>query len=228
MFWDFLRTFSRLAQIFLENVWDFLRNFWETNGTFWAYCNEDSRKKNLETICWSFQALCVSATFFLIFLMLPTLLEPAKPMGTKNTCPSTAYPITGSGHGRFPTHDPWGKEFTKDYNKDRWKLGGQKIAGSFKGCLEGIQGDQDYVRAMMTPARFWANKNSSKCFKHFSKSTNGAPSNFVLLCGLIQPPRFFLKADVLLLLQGPGLGVYIQQSPRRWTPLHKLRGTRSP
>ena len=105
-----------------------------------------------------------------------TNLEPAKTnRPQKNAVPSTAYPVTGSGDGRFPTHDPWGKEFTKNYNKDRWKLGGQKIAGPFKGCLEGIQGDQDYVRAMMTPARFWANNSSiSYNFLVFFRSTNGA------------------------------------------------------
>ena len=105
-----------------------------------------------------------------------TNLEPAKTnRPQKNPVPSTAYPVTGSGDGRFPTHDPWGKEFTKNYNKDRWKLGGQKIAGPFKGCLEGIQGDQDYVRAMMTPARFWANNSSiSYNFLVFFRSTNGA------------------------------------------------------
>lgn len=45
-------------------------------------CNEDSRKKNLEAICWSFQALCASAYLFLFFLMLPTWNLP-KPIGPK-------------------------------------------------------------------------------------------------------------------------------------------------
>ena len=147
-----------------------------------------------------------------------TNLEPAKTnRPQKNPVPSTAYPVTGSGDGRFPTHDPWGKEFTKNYNKDRWKLGGQKIAGPFKGCLEGIQGDQDYVRAMMTPARFWANNSSiSYNFLVFQVNKWGimgpCPNSFS--CGPVQASRFFLKADVLLLLQGPVLGVHIEQSPR--------------
>ena len=95
-----------------------------------------------------------------MFFMLP-ILEPIKIQALTNTYPiNSLYPVTGSGDGRFPTHDPWGRAFSKDYNKDRWKLGGQEIAGPYKGCLEGIQGDQDYVRAMMTPARCWANNSS--------------------------------------------------------------------
>jgi hypothetical protein len=59
------------------------------------------------------------------------------------------------GEGVYPTHDPWGTPFSISYEKQRWKLGGQRIAGRYVGCLEGIQGDQDYIRTMMTPARAW-------------------------------------------------------------------------
>ena len=58
-----------------------------------------------------------------------------------------------SGVGTFPSHDPWNKPFSREYFKDRWLLAGQRIAGNFVGCLEGIQGDQDYIRTMMTPER---------------------------------------------------------------------------
>ena len=32
-------------------------------------------------------------------------------------------------------------------------MGGQQIAGGFVAILEGIQGDQDYIRTMMYPSR---------------------------------------------------------------------------
>ena len=61
-----------------------------------------------------------------------------------------------SGDGFFPQADPWGKKFSQEYCKDRWRVAGQRIAGPFHGCLEGIQGDQDYIRTMMSPSRFQA------------------------------------------------------------------------
>ena len=57
------------------------------------------------------------------------------------------------GTGMYPFSDPWGKPFSKDYCRDRWKLAGTRIAGPFLSCLEDVQGDQDYIRSMMTPAR---------------------------------------------------------------------------
>lgn len=193
-----------------------------------TYCNEDSRKKILEAICWSFQALCASAYLFLFFLMLPTWNLP-KPIGPKkNPVPSTAYPVTGSGDGRFPTHDPWGKEFTKSYNKDRWKLGGQKIAGPFKGCLEGIQGDQDYVRAMMTPARFWANNSSiSYNFLFFFRSTNGALSKFFFLwpCPNLE---VFSQSKCAVIIAGPWLGCTHRAIPKMLNSSTQTSGSMQP
>lgn len=99
------------------------------------------------------------------------------------------------GTGFYPTHDAWGRAFSKEYCKDRWRLGGQKICGQFVACLEGIQGDQDYIRTMMTPERTWVDcKNilGGCCLKvffawktlnpqviHFIKNQVSTPSNFV-------------------------------------------------
>jgi len=32
-------------------------------------------------------------------------------------------------------------------------MGGQRIAGPYVGVLEGLQGDQDFIRVLMSPSR---------------------------------------------------------------------------
>ena len=56
----------------------------------------------------------------------------------------------GQGDGVYPETDPWGGEF-----KDRWRasLAGQRIAGQYVSVLEGIQGDQDFIRILFNPSR---------------------------------------------------------------------------
>ena len=73
--------------------------------------------------------------------------------------------FVGLGSGRYPTHDPWNRAFTNEYCKTRFQLGGQPIAGKYKGILDGIQADQDFVRILFKPSRSLVNSNfSSTCF----------------------------------------------------------------
>ena len=71
------------------------------------------------------------------------------------SCKQAASPVFGPGTGRYPSHDPWNRPFSKDYCKSRWVLGGQLIAGGFTSVLEGIQGDQDFIRILFSPSRPW-------------------------------------------------------------------------
>lgn len=57
------------------------------------------------------------------------------------------------GIGRFPSCDPWGQPFSKQYYPHRMALANQRIAGDYVAVLEGIQGDQDYIRILFSPER---------------------------------------------------------------------------
>ena len=52
----------------------------------------------------------------------------------------------------FPDRDPWGREFGKSYFPERAKFANKKIVDpqgmQWRGILEGIQSDQDYLRVM--------------------------------------------------------------------------------
>jgi hypothetical protein len=57
------------------------------------------------------------------------------------------------GAGRYPTCDPFGVPFSADYHPHRHRLAGTAIAGGFLGILDGVQADQEFVRAMFTLQR---------------------------------------------------------------------------
>eukprot|EP00434_Breviolum_minutum_P044970 symbB.v1.2.040227.t1/scaffold7085.1/size15199/2 len=58
--------------------------------------------------------------------------------------------------GCFPKADPWGTEWSESYYPHRKSMGGQRIAGPYVGVLEGLQGDQDFIRVLMSPSRFFS------------------------------------------------------------------------
>ena len=74
----------------------------------------------------------------------------------------------GPGTGRYPSHDPWNRPFSKDYCKSRWVLSGQWIADGYTSVLEGIQGDQDFIRILFSPSRprrqYWCPFFAVFCF----------------------------------------------------------------
>lgn len=61
--------------------------------------------------------------------------------------------MLGLGTGRYPSHDPWNKPFSKEYCKSRWMLSGQPIADGYVSILDGVQGDQDFIRILFNPSR---------------------------------------------------------------------------
>ena len=109
-----------------------------------SYCNDESRRLILEAIRWSFQALCnlfckngahavPYISIFAIYMIHSLML--------------------GLGTGRYPSHDPWNKPFSKEYCKSRWMLSGQPIADGYVSILDGVQGDQDFIRILFNPSR---------------------------------------------------------------------------
>lgn len=68
------------------------------------------------------------------------------------------------GTGIYPSHDPWNRAFSKTYCKMRYHLSGKAIAGPYVGILEGVQGDQDFIRILFKPSRVLANPIFSSCF----------------------------------------------------------------
>ena len=54
-----------------------------------------------------------------------------------------------SGVGKYPHADPWGREFDDRYYPERKAHAGKPISKSgYKGVLDGIQADQDYLRVL--------------------------------------------------------------------------------
>lgn len=80
---------------------------------------------------------------------------------------SDAWKFDTSGSGQYPYHDPWGKAFSMQYNPERFKVAGQPIgAPGWRGVLEGIQSDLDYLRLL-----FGLNRTAShQCFCHYCDS----------------------------------------------------------
>ena len=46
-----------------------------------------------------------------------------------------------------------GGPFSKSYFPRRWRMAGMQIASDFVAVLEGLQGDQDFIRILFQPAR---------------------------------------------------------------------------
>ena len=129
------------------------------------------------------------------------------------SCKQAASPVFGPGTGRYPSHDPWNRPFSKDYCKSRWVLGGQLIAGGFTSVLEGIQGDQDFIRILFSPSRPW---NQYWCLfipVFFSIPSGLHPGKSNIFLNLFAWPhgckyaRLLFEAILLLLLQSMSMGL---------------------
>lgn len=92
------------------------------------------------------------------------------------------YPAThtdlGPGQGTHPHCDPWGWEFSPEYECERWKKAGSRLAGPYTFVLDGIQGDADFIAAMFNLKRHM-NKIRSKFWNvrclFYVTSVLGAP-----------------------------------------------------
>lgn len=56
--------------------------------------------------------------------------------------------------GLWPSADPWGKEFSSAYMPEWARLAGSLLAGGFRGVLDGVQGDQEWVFKTFATKRF--------------------------------------------------------------------------
>ena len=52
------------------------------------------------------------------------------------------------GSGLWPTHDWHGREFSDTYQPKWFQLGGTPLAGGWRGVLDGVQGDQDFLHKL--------------------------------------------------------------------------------
>ena len=191
-----------------------------------TYCNADSRRKILETVAWSFQAL---SPFVYIwpsyswklphhFTKCIHIMVKFQFQISTSICFSFNFHqhLSTQGKGEFPTHDPWGVPFSATYCKDRWMLGGQRLAGDYVACLEGIQGDLDYIRTMMMPARLFEKiqycflfDSFCKCF-HKIPNQNKSKSKQKIKTKIgfpLKSLRILLETNVLLLVSSSGLDI---------------------
>lgn len=58
-----------------------------------------------------------------------------------------------SGHGRWPERDPWGREFGESYMPEWAAKSNEPLAGPWRGCLDGVSGDQEWVHKTFTLKR---------------------------------------------------------------------------
>ena len=59
-----------------------------------------------------------------------------------------------AGVGRHPAEDPWQRPFSPSYYPNRHKIAGSPISGRFTFCLDGVQGDADFIAALFELKRF--------------------------------------------------------------------------
>ena len=68
-----------------------------------------------------------------------------------------AWSLTALCDGKWPTHDVNGVAF--DTNSDapaHWiEKAGSDLCGPFRACLDGLQGDQDYLAKLLKLKRSW-------------------------------------------------------------------------
>ena len=69
-------------------------------------------------------------------------------------------PSVVSGSGVWPTHDWNGKKFTATYYPRWCLLAGTKLCGGWRGVLDGIQGDQDFLHKIFNFKRHSLQKNN--------------------------------------------------------------------
>ena len=94
-----------------------------------TYATAEARLKILELIAWSCNAL-------------------SAPLLSRNLS-------LASGCGVHPYEDPWGKKFSKTYDKARFSKAGTAIGGNagYRGVFEGVSADQDYLRIIFNLSR---------------------------------------------------------------------------
>lgn len=59
--------------------------------------------------------------------------------------------LTPAGTGRHPYADPWGVPFSDSYWPDLYAAAGSQIAARWRGVLDGLQGDQEWLVGTLKP-----------------------------------------------------------------------------
>ena len=82
------------------------------------------------------------------------------------------------GAGVWPSHDWDGKPFSPSHYPRWHKLAGSELAGGWRGILDGIQGDQDFLHKVFHFKRFMAKPCDFVCLLQilsFRTSVLGKP-----------------------------------------------------
>ena len=105
----------------------------------------------------------------------PPLTYPHQNLGLTRVMPLPTQSCM-KGLGVHPHTDPWGRCFSMDFHPDRWKLAGTPLSGNYVYCLDGVQGDADFVAAMFGLKRLMPSNTKYVFFytpplknKHFIK-----------------------------------------------------------
>lgn len=77
------------------------------------------------------------------------------------------------GAGLWPSTDWNGKPFSPSHYPRWHKLAGTELAGGWRGILDGIQGDQDFLHKVFHFKRFMANVCDFVCISIFCTSVWG-------------------------------------------------------
>jgi hypothetical protein len=77
--------------------------------------------------------------------------------------------INALASGLHPKADHTGKEFTKDYHKQRWLKAGKPLAGNKVGAWSEQRGDWSYLRLAYGFKRWWRTTGTGIC--HLCEAT---------------------------------------------------------
>lgn len=110
----------------------------------------EARAHILQVLAWSFEALRVLDKWYYFLLFWFFQKKPSIHLIQPHLYqfPSAWSIPHGSGLGVHPLADPWGTPFSDHYNPDRYQRAGTRICGDYTACMDGIQGDADFVAAM--------------------------------------------------------------------------------
>lgn len=103
--------------------------------------------KLLNILVWSFNALSSLAISLCLWIKFSS---PAKPFGKKRLCISP-----NLGTGLWPTCDWNGKPFSEKHYPKWYQLGRTELCGGWRGVLDGVQGDQDFLHKLFRFQRRW-------------------------------------------------------------------------
>lgn len=138
----------------------------------------ESRKKILETLAWSFEAMRnFVIKWYALFLLCTNLFPTTCKNHTEVEHTQNHSMIQKQfwisiiwGCGRHPSCDPWGREFSETYHPSRFRKANTELCGGYTFVLDGVQGDADFIAAMFglnRPSKFFRVTCYSFGFKNY-------------------------------------------------------------